>query len=163
MLGELLIIERPPSRYKATFVASRPVMAIETRSLPTLTRSYPRRFTFYVADPLSSIRRALAAAMRADLAAIEWSPRISRDRQGLSLAIRHSRALAETEAVFSVRAATHRPRLRFQSVCSCDGRLPREAEHAKRKSAITRDANAKTRDACAPRSRLRLTQPPLQH
>src|SRR5215468_778570 len=24
---------------------------IETRSLPTLTRSYPRRFTFYVADP----------------------------------------------------------------------------------------------------------------
>src|SRR5262249_22197907 len=29
--------------------------AIETRSLPTLTRSYPRRFTFYVADPLSSI------------------------------------------------------------------------------------------------------------
>src|SRR4030095_11337606 len=28
---------------------------IETRSLPTLTRSYPRRFTFYVADPVSSI------------------------------------------------------------------------------------------------------------
>jgi hypothetical protein len=27
----------------------------ETHSLPTLTRSYPRRFTFYVADPLSSI------------------------------------------------------------------------------------------------------------
>ena len=25
--------------------------AIETRSLPTLTRSYPRRFTFYVAWP----------------------------------------------------------------------------------------------------------------
>jgi hypothetical protein len=30
--------------------------SIETRSLPTLTRSYPRRFTFYVADPISSIR-----------------------------------------------------------------------------------------------------------
>jgi len=29
--------------------------SIETRSLPTLTRSYPRRFTFYVADPFSSI------------------------------------------------------------------------------------------------------------
>ena len=28
----------------------------ETRSLPTLTRSYPHRFTFYVADPISSIR-----------------------------------------------------------------------------------------------------------
>ena len=28
---------------------------IETRSLPTLTRSYPRRFTFYVADPISFI------------------------------------------------------------------------------------------------------------
>src|SRR4029077_17396950 len=27
----------------------------ETHSLPTLTRSYPRRFSFYVADPLSSI------------------------------------------------------------------------------------------------------------
>ena len=25
--------------------------AIETRSLPTLTRSYPRRFTFYIAWP----------------------------------------------------------------------------------------------------------------
>jgi len=30
--------------------------SIETRSLPTLTRSYPRHFTFYVADPISSIR-----------------------------------------------------------------------------------------------------------
>jgi len=29
--------------------------SIETRSLPTLARSYPRRFTFYVADPISSI------------------------------------------------------------------------------------------------------------
>jgi hypothetical protein len=28
---------------------------IETRSLPTLTRSYPRRFTFYVARPTRSI------------------------------------------------------------------------------------------------------------
>src|SRR6266516_5737184 len=28
----------------------------ETRLLPTLTRSYPRHFTFYVAEPLSSIR-----------------------------------------------------------------------------------------------------------
>ena len=27
----------------------------ETRSLPMLPRSYPRRFTFYVADPISSI------------------------------------------------------------------------------------------------------------
>jgi small neutral amino acid transporter SnatA (MarC family) len=28
---------------------------IETHSLPTLTRSYPRRFTFYVAEPISSV------------------------------------------------------------------------------------------------------------
>ena len=31
---------------------------IETRSLPTLTRSYPRRFTFYVAPPSCSIRNS---------------------------------------------------------------------------------------------------------
>jgi hypothetical protein len=29
---------------------------IETRSLPTLTRSYPRRFTFYVADPSAPLK-----------------------------------------------------------------------------------------------------------
>jgi hypothetical protein len=28
---------------------------IETRSLPALTHSYPRRFTFYVAHPIRSI------------------------------------------------------------------------------------------------------------
>jgi hypothetical protein len=33
---------------------------IETHSLPTLTRSYPRRFTFYVAAPVSSILASLA-------------------------------------------------------------------------------------------------------
>ena len=31
--------------------------AIETRSLPTLTRCFPRSFTFYVAFPIRSIRR----------------------------------------------------------------------------------------------------------
>jgi hypothetical protein len=30
--------------------------AFETRSLPALTRSYPRRFTFYVAHPNRSIQ-----------------------------------------------------------------------------------------------------------
>jgi hypothetical protein len=30
--------------------------AFETRSLPTLTRSYPRRFAFYVARPARSIQ-----------------------------------------------------------------------------------------------------------
>jgi len=30
---------------------------IETHSLPTLARSYPRRFTFYVAYPTRSIRQ----------------------------------------------------------------------------------------------------------
>jgi hypothetical protein len=33
-----------------------PISSIETPSLPTLARSYPRHFTFYVADPISSIR-----------------------------------------------------------------------------------------------------------
>jgi hypothetical protein len=33
-----------------------PVGSIETRSLPTLTRSSPCRFTFYVADPRGSIQ-----------------------------------------------------------------------------------------------------------
>jgi hypothetical protein len=41
----------------------------ETRSLPTLARRYPRSFTFYVADPISSIEtrslpRLLAAIRR---------------------------------------------------------------------------------------------------
>jgi ribonuclease toxin BrnT of type II toxin-antitoxin system len=34
--------------------------SIETRSLPTLTRSFPRHFTFYVADPVSSIAHCRA-------------------------------------------------------------------------------------------------------
>jgi hypothetical protein len=37
----------------------------ETRSLPALARGYPRRFTFYVADPISSIEtRSLPALAR---------------------------------------------------------------------------------------------------
>jgi hypothetical protein len=32
------------------------MLNVETRSLPTLARRYPRDFTFYVADPISSIR-----------------------------------------------------------------------------------------------------------
>ena len=36
--------------------------AIETHSLPTFTRSYPRHFTFYVARPTRSIRRRLTHA-----------------------------------------------------------------------------------------------------
>ena len=35
--------------------ASTHPIPIETRSLPALARSYPRHFTFYVADPISSI------------------------------------------------------------------------------------------------------------
>ena len=36
------------------FVRQIPI-PIETRSLPALARSYPRHFTFYVANPISSI------------------------------------------------------------------------------------------------------------
>jgi hypothetical protein len=44
-------------RAAATGSISRPQIHtdFETRSLPTLTRSYPRRFTFYVAPPGHSI------------------------------------------------------------------------------------------------------------
>ena len=37
------------------FYLAYPIRSIETRSLPTLTRSYPRRFTFYLAHPIRSI------------------------------------------------------------------------------------------------------------
>jgi hypothetical protein len=38
------------------FGSGRPFwLSVETHSLPTLTRSYPRHFTFYVAAPVSSI------------------------------------------------------------------------------------------------------------
>jgi hypothetical protein len=49
-----------PRRF--TFYVAHPIRSIETRSLPTLTRSYPRRFTFYVAHPIRSIREQAAAA-----------------------------------------------------------------------------------------------------
>src|SRR6478752_1860459 len=45
----------PIAPHDFTFYVADPISSIETRSLPTLTRSYPRRFTFYVADPISSI------------------------------------------------------------------------------------------------------------
>ena len=32
------------------------VTVIETRAFPSLARRYPRDFTFYIADPISSIR-----------------------------------------------------------------------------------------------------------
>ena len=40
---------------------------IETRSLPALTRSFPRHFTFYVADPISSILSRLQAGHTANI------------------------------------------------------------------------------------------------
>ncbi len=39
---------------------------IETRSLPRLTRSYPRRFTFYVAFPKRSIPSTAKYSMSLD-------------------------------------------------------------------------------------------------
>jgi hypothetical protein len=37
-------------------VSAFPFSVFETRSLPALTRSYPCRFTFYVAHPVRSIQ-----------------------------------------------------------------------------------------------------------
>jgi MarC family integral membrane protein len=48
---------------------------IETHSLPTLTRSYPRRFTFYVAAPVSSILASLAVEIvLTTLGVASWAP-----------------------------------------------------------------------------------------
>jgi hypothetical protein len=48
---------------------------IETHSLPTLTRSYPRRFTFYVAAPVSSILASIAVEIvLTTLAVASWAP-----------------------------------------------------------------------------------------
>jgi len=39
-------------------------LGFETRSLPTLIRSYPRRFAFYVAPPTRSIHQSRVAGLR---------------------------------------------------------------------------------------------------
>jgi hypothetical protein len=45
-----------PAFHLVTFLTLRPsYFFLETRSLPTFARSYPRRFTFYVAHPIRSI------------------------------------------------------------------------------------------------------------
>src|SRR5438045_28587 len=49
------LIPPPRSRALPTGHVAHPTRSIETRSLPTLTRSYPRSLTFYVADPVSSV------------------------------------------------------------------------------------------------------------
>jgi len=66
----------------------------ETRSLPTLTRSYPRRFTFYVADP------------SAPLSVVVTDRRLPRCR-GLSRGarLRSHRALAGWIEIFPVSGA----------------------------------------------------------
>ena len=48
-------LTRSTSCASFTFYVADPVSSIETRSLPTLARCYPRSFAFYVADPVSSI------------------------------------------------------------------------------------------------------------
>src|SRR6266567_3910044 len=44
------------------FYVAHPTRSIETRSLPTLARCFPRSFTFYVAHPIRSIREKTRAA-----------------------------------------------------------------------------------------------------
>ena len=46
---------------------------IETRSLPTLTRSYPRRFTFYVADPSAPFSTRWATPRATNLLMLDQS------------------------------------------------------------------------------------------
>jgi len=57
-----------------------PSRSIETRLLPTLTRSYPPHFTFYVAEPLSSIRVSpLLIKISKDFATIWTTDRSNRE------------------------------------------------------------------------------------
>src|SRR5205823_14006060 len=103
--------------------------------------------TLVSSRPVMPTRDARVAARPVDLPVILSSRRIEQNQLELCFAIRHSRALPETEAVFfSVRAATHRPRLRFQSTCSrwkittrggaCEGKVRsgegRDRQHARR-------------------------------
>ena len=65
---DLMTVNREPALYLGSSRRARPlphgvtghvahpIRSIETRSLPTLTRSSPCRFTFYVADPRGSIQ-----------------------------------------------------------------------------------------------------------
>ena len=48
------------------FYVADPYSSIETRSVPALTRFYPRHFTFHVADPISSVLAAAFIAMKSD-------------------------------------------------------------------------------------------------
>jgi hypothetical protein len=51
---------------RSTRAAMMSSTSIETRSLPTLTRSYPRHFTFYVAHPIRSIPPLLVSKLISD-------------------------------------------------------------------------------------------------
>src|SRR6266508_972914 len=55
----ILKLRRCPHSVAATsqlcLLSRKSLSSIETRSLPALTRSYPRHFTFYVAHPIRSI------------------------------------------------------------------------------------------------------------
>src|SRR5580765_6421957 len=48
----------------------------ETRLLPTLTRSYPRRFTFYVARPTRSIHQNRGAGFPRPTRHSSWPPAV---------------------------------------------------------------------------------------
>ena len=70
---------------------------IETRSLPTLTRSYPRRFTFYVARPA----RAPFASSRPPTVKLAPCEPLTSDHSIL----RAQRSLADAERGFAFRSA----------------------------------------------------------
>src|SRR5207237_4066309 len=62
-----------PAHLSNVSAARQDLQRFETRLLPALTRSYPRHFTFYVAEPLSSIRvSALLIKISKDFATI-WT------------------------------------------------------------------------------------------
>ena len=57
----------------ATIILVAAGQVIETRSLPTLTRSYPRRFTFYVADPSAPFSTRWAMPRSTNLLVLDQS------------------------------------------------------------------------------------------
>ncbi len=97
------------------------LVEIETRSLPTLTRCFPRNFTFYVAAPVSSVEIDSCAPAHLYLARSRSSRPLPRGCTGH--VARPSRSI-ETCSLPSSLAATHRGFALITRTASCSRQLP---------------------------------------
>jgi hypothetical protein len=92
-------------------------VAIETRSLPALARSYPRRFTFYLGNPFPRFGDQINQSEQKETLHnqpstinVEWSARAMRSS---SLPARGTRSRLQSRYAFSV-TARHRMRTRIR-------------------------------------------------